>query len=59
MVLTSITALVLLIATTCFFGVIMGNVDLNVYIIARENVLHPCKIGELQIAQIVRRQSDL
>jgi len=28
-----------------FFGGIMANFDIKVYIIARENLFHPCKIG--------------
>ena len=40
------SALVFLILTTCFFGGMMANFDIILYIIARENVFHPCKIGQ-------------
>jgi len=36
---------VFLILTTCFFGGIMANFDINVYIIAHENLFHACKIS--------------
>ena len=39
------SASVFLILTTCFFGGKMAHFDIIVYIIARENVFHPCKIG--------------
>jgi len=38
------SASVFLILTTCFFWGMMANFDIIVYIIARENVFHPCKI---------------
>jgi len=31
--------------STCFFAWMMTIFDINVYIIARENLFHPCKIG--------------
>jgi len=34
-----------LIITTCFFGGMMANFDINVYIIASENLFHLCQIG--------------
>jgi len=37
-VFTSITVRV------CFFGGMMANDDLDVYIIARENIFHPCTV---------------
>jgi len=38
------SASVFLFLTTCFFWGMMANFDIIVYIIARENVFHPCKI---------------
>ena len=37
-------SLILLVLTTCFFRGMMANIDINAYIIARENLFHPCKI---------------
>jgi len=38
------SASVFLILTTCFFEGMMANFVINVYIIARENLFHPCKM---------------
>jgi len=39
------SASIFLILTTCFVREMMANFDTNEYIIARENLFHPCKIG--------------
>jgi len=46
--LLSESSLIFFILTTCFFGGMMANFDINVYIIARETLFHPCKIGLAQ-----------
>jgi len=38
------SALVFHISTTVFFGRMMANFDISVYIIASESLFHPCKI---------------
>jgi len=44
----SLSISVFFISTTCIFGGIMANFDINVYIITREKLVLPCKIGRAQ-----------
>jgi len=39
------SASIFLIWATCFFGGMMANFDINVYIFTLEKLFHPCKIG--------------
>jgi len=42
---TTVRIRLCLFLTTCFFWGMVTSVDLNVYIIEREHLFHPCKIG--------------